>query len=94
MCARAEQTRVRREPGFSGARAQDCVEFWPREARNYPQNEGRERPPGGLKAGVIGRPGGPALDTWRFTPALFDDRPFPFDFVWQLDFHLTQRQQR
>ena len=33
------------------------------------------------------------FDTWRFKPALFDDRPFPFDFVWQLDFHLTQRQQ-
>jgi hypothetical protein len=27
-----------------------------------------------------------AFGTWRLTPALFDDRPFPFDFVSRLNF--------
>jgi len=34
------------------------------------------------------------FDTWRFAPALFDDRPFPFDFTWTLDFHLRSPQKR
>jgi len=35
-----------------------------------------------------------ALATWRFTPALFDDRPFPFDFVWELNLRPPQRRRR
>lgn len=31
-----------------------------------------------------------AFDTWRFTPALLDDRPFPFDCVFRMKFVLPQ----